>query len=44
VRLDVGQHVEQEVGEIAAEHLLEACTRRNGLRKRISLRLKWLRC
>jgi hypothetical protein len=42
VRLGVGQRVEQEVGEIAAEHLLEPSARRERLRTRIELGLRGL--
>jgi len=37
VRLSLGQRVEQEVGEVAAEHLFEPGTRRYGLRVRVTL-------
>ena len=42
MRLGVGQRVEQEVGEIAAEHLLEPSARRKRLRVRIVLDLRRL--
>jgi len=42
VRLGVGQRVEQEVGEIAAEHLLEPSARRERLRTGIKLGLRGL--
>ena len=38
MRLSLGQRVEQEVGEVAAEHLFEPGTRRYGLRVRLVLR------
>jgi len=42
VRLGVGQRIEQEVGEIAAEHLLEPSARRERLRTGIMLELRGL--
>jgi len=42
VRLGVGQRVEQEVGEIAPEHLLEPSARRKRLRMGIMLGLRGL--
>ena len=42
MRLGVGQRVEQEVGEVASEHLLEPSARRERLRTGIMLELRGL--
>jgi len=40
----LGQDIEEELGEIAAEHLLEASTRWNRLRLRLPLSGRLLDC
>jgi hypothetical protein len=43
MRLALGEGLDQEFGEVAAEHLLESRARRHGLLVRVGLGLRRLR-